>query len=377
MATLIYALSGEGRGHATRAQTVIDALRHEHTIKVYAYGQASELLEPLYRGTDVAVRRIPGLQFHYTERGLLDYPHTVLSAAPYLMQLRERVLALSRELARDVPALVISDFEPLLPRVAARLGVPFISLDHQHFLTAYDLSHLPMKLRWYAHCLSPWVKLYYQGQAHSIVSSFYDAPLAPHSRNVTRVGVLLRPAILNARASVEHGRHWVVYARRHVPAQFVNALVQLGVPVRVYGLGAQPQRAAVTFHAIAEERFVADLATSAALVCTAGNQLVGEALYLGKPVLALPEVGNFEQAINAHFLATSGMGEMQTFARVDACSLRGFMERVERLRANIEPNKVCGNAQALAVVREQVRCAQRAVVCSDAPTTRQRGYVAT
>ena len=45
-----------------------------------------------------------------------------------------------------------------------------------------------------------------------------------------------------------------------------------------------------------------------AVVSTAGNQLVGEALYLGKPVLVMPERVNFEQAINAHYLEQSGAG---------------------------------------------------------------------
>ena len=80
MATVVYALSGEGRGHATRAQTVIEELRGQHDIKVYAYGQAADFLAPIYRATQVEVRRIPGLQFHYTTRGSLDYFRTLLSS---------------------------------------------------------------------------------------------------------------------------------------------------------------------------------------------------------------------------------------------------------------------------------------------------------
>src|SRR3954451_25252489 len=106
MATVVYALSGEGRGHATRAQTVIEELRAQHDIKVYAYGHAADFLAPIYRATQVEIRRIPGLQFHYTARGSLDYFRTLLSSTPYLLQLRARVDRLCPELVRDAPALV-------------------------------------------------------------------------------------------------------------------------------------------------------------------------------------------------------------------------------------------------------------------------------
>lgn len=78
--------------------------------------------------------------------------------------------------------------------------------------------------------------------------------------------------------------------------------------VRMYGLGAQPRRGNLVFRDIDEHRFLEDLATCDAMISTAGNQLVGEALYLAKPVLVLPEARNFEQYINAHFLARSGAG---------------------------------------------------------------------
>ena len=83
MSRLIYALSGEGRGHATRARTVIDELRGEQTISVYTYGQGAELLGPIYRGTEVEVRELPGLRFSNSEGGSLDYMRTGMSTLPF------------------------------------------------------------------------------------------------------------------------------------------------------------------------------------------------------------------------------------------------------------------------------------------------------
>ena len=92
MATLIYAVSGEGRGHATRARAVIDELRSEHEVQVYTYGQGAELLRLIYRGTDVEVRELSGLHFCYSQGGSLDYLRTGAAALPFLRALPERLL---------------------------------------------------------------------------------------------------------------------------------------------------------------------------------------------------------------------------------------------------------------------------------------------
>jgi len=86
--------------------------------------------------------------------GRLDHTATALFAAPYLARLPERVLRWSRELERAGADLVISDFEPLLPRAARQAGVPHSSVDHQHFLVAYDLSSLRPELRLRAELLA-------------------------------------------------------------------------------------------------------------------------------------------------------------------------------------------------------------------------------
>ena len=367
MSRLIYALSGEGRGHATRARTVIDELRSEHAITVYTYGQGAELLGPIYRGTDVEVRELPGLRFSYSQDGSLDYMRTGMSTLPFLRALPEHVAGVCKQLERAAPALVITDFEPVVPRAAARLGIPFVSLDHQHFLLAYDLRALPLRLQLYASWLAPWVALYYSGQAHTLISSFYAAPISRHARNVTRVGVLLRREVL--RAQPVHGSHLLVYLRRHVAGDLLRALAACGREARVYGLGPLPRMGKLSFHAVHPTRFTEDLASCSALVCTAGNQLVGEALYLRKPVLAVPETGNFEQAINAHFLTESGMGESEAMHRLDAERLLGFLERVELLRERIDPGSVCGNAACMSRLRTQLMAAEaRSAYRSPTPT---------
>src|SRR5690606_32445238 len=92
-----------------------------------------------------------------------------------------------------------------------------------------------------------------------------------------------------------------------------------------------------------------------ALFSTAGNQLVGEALYFGKPVFAIPEPRNWEQYINAHYLAESGAGKWMEFDEVRAADVAGFLDRLEEYRARIDRQLMNGKPQALTAIKRHLR----------------------
>lgn len=349
MAKIFYSMSGEGRGHATRVRTMVEALRTEHEVTLFAPGDAYELLAPSYAGTGVRVNRIPGLHFHYDDRHVLDFWKTTREGFRYVWHMARLIAKLEMMIRRDEPHLVITDFEPALPRAALRVGVPFISLDHQHFLLMNDLSCLPQWLRIPAQAMGMVVRGFYSGQAATVISQFYAPPIRHDVRNVTQVGVLLRPEILAAEPV--QGEHLVAYVRRKTSNAVVNALRQLRRPVHIYGLGEQPAEDHLQFLRVDEQGFMNDLATCSAVVCTAGNQLVGEALYLGKPVLSMPESNNFEQFINAWFLRDSGAGDWVDPERITVRDLQRFLRQLDDFRACIDREALNGLPGALEVVR--------------------------
>jgi uncharacterized protein (TIGR00661 family) len=352
MAKIVISLAGEGRGHATRIKTVVEALRREHQLILLAPSAAYELLAEAYQGVvGVSVRPIPGLHFRYRGQHL-DYLKSLCLAVPYLWNMPRHVEEIEQLLRRERPDLAITDFEPLLPRAAAGCGVPYISFDHQHFLVVNDLSGLPWALRWKAWLLGLSIGLFYRRQRRTIVSSFYAPPLKPAWRDAVQTGVLLRPEILQAQPVA--GDHLLVYMRRFLRDNLARALRQCGREVRIYGLGRRPAEGNLHYFEVDERRFIEDLVHCNAVVSNAGNQLVGEALYLRKPFLALPETGNFEQAINAHFLRASGGGDWVPFERLTAADLNRFLEQVPAYRRRIRWQEVVGNDAALAAIREEL-----------------------
>lgn len=351
MARIFYSMAGEGRGHATRARAVVEMLRDRHEITLFTPEMAYALLSKAYEGSNVRVRRLAGLRFHYVS-DRLSYPKSVLASLGYVRRMPWVLRSLRQRIETEKPDLCITDFEPLLPRAAKAAKVPFISFDHQHILSVSDFSDLPPSLRWEAEALGFFTRWFYRGQRATIVSSFHRPQIKRGLRHVHPVGVLLRPEVLAAQATA--GEHLLVYLRRFIHEPLLDALRRTGRPIIVYGVGERPDDGPIQFRGIDEQGFLRDLAGCHALVCNAGNQLVGEAFYLRKPVLAIPEAGNLEQRINAHYIRACGGGDWVDSDRVGSAVVRNFLANAEQFRDQIEPESVRGNERAVELIEQHL-----------------------
>ncbi|MBI1347894.1 teichoic acid biosynthesis protein [bacterium] len=337
MARIFYSMAGEGRGHAARVRTLVEHLRHDHELVLFASDEAYDFLARCYgpeqQVPNVRLMRIPGLRFHYTNRKL-DLWRTISSGLAYAFHgLPQLVAAFRRRIRDEQPDLILSDFEPALPRAATAERVPYISIDHQHVLMAYDLRSLPWSLKWHAWSMSWAVWLYYTRQTEIITSSFYHTPLKPGWERVRQVGPLIRAEV--AAANPHRGNYLLSYLRANTPDSILDVLQSVGRPIKVYGLGERPPCVNLIFCPIHETQFVTDLANCEAVICAAGNQLLGESLYLGKPVLALPEAQHHEQRINAHYLQEMGVGMWTTLETLDAAKIEEFLARLPEFQQRL------------------------------------------
>ncbi|MFO0423822.1 MAG: glycosyltransferase family protein, partial [Planctomycetia bacterium] len=304
MAKIAISLCGEGRGHATRIATLVERLERDHEMLIFTSADALEFLArrfplavlPGKSGSSVRLVEIPGIVFQYSG-GRLDVPRSIAAGLDYqARQVGPLVDRMIRELDAFGADLAVTDFEPALPRAAARQQIPLVSVDHQHFLLAYDLGSLPLSLRWQAWFMSHAVWMYVNDATDTVVSAFFRPPLRRGWEHVVQTGPLLRREVVGAEPR-DHG-FVLSYLRRHTPFEAITALADCGMPVKVYGLGHREHVGNISFHAIDERRFIEDLASCRCMVSAAGNQLIGEALHLGKPMLVLPERAHAEQLMN-------------------------------------------------------------------------------
>ena len=307
---VFYSVAGLGRGHACRARAIVEELKREVDFFLYCPGESFEYLDPIY-AADPAVDVIelsPVLTFGY-RKGRVDTLLTARKVAHYLRHFRRTICFLQDEIARLQPALAIVDVEPALPRAARHAGLPLMSIDAHGTFVAGDLSFLPWKLRVYAWFVRLFVRLVCSGQRRMIVSNF--APFNIRRRyadRAVRVGTILREEALNLEPRDED--FIVAYLREtSISPGVLDALEDCGTEVRIYGLDLDRGDTDHLRFKPLGEHFLHDLAACKLALSTAGNQLIGEAFYFGKPVLVLPEPNHIEQQVNAHLLRFTGGGD--------------------------------------------------------------------
>ena len=322
---VLYALCGTGRGHASRALAVAHALRERgHRVTFASGGPNLRLLHRLGEPTLTlpALRQVfdgNGVDLAATARA--NWRWTYLSV--YLFRRLEH-----RIRARGIDG-VVCDFEPFTPYVARRLGLPVVALNHQQILTAAR-CRVPLRHRLGALGTAAGIGFLAPSRAARVVVPSFFFPPVRDPRRTALVPPILRPEVLAARPS--HGDRLLVYYNAPDPAA-LDALADAGADAVVYGFPPPPDAAAryprLRFRAASQDGFLRDLAGCRAVVATAGFTLMSEALHLGKPVLAVPNRGFFEQMLNALELERSGRGRAVPSGRLTAADVRAFSREVD------------------------------------------------
>ncbi|HLT39971.1 MAG TPA: glycosyltransferase family protein [Enhygromyxa sp.] len=349
MARIIYALTSQGRGHSSRVTAMAEALEARgHQLLFCAGGEARELLEA--QGREVV--DVPVL------RHLMHNNHIRLwtSLAGMGMQsLRTLGVAgqLARRFAEFAPDLLISDFESYSIRAAGRIGLPLMCFNHQQVLT-HTRYEVPDRYAWDA-----WVARLVVDTAmprrpeHVLISSFFYPPLRD-SKAATLVAPILRRAVREITPTA--GEHVLVY--HNDPTGVVGLLEAMSaIPDQRFvaynfeaPADAGSRHANIEFKTPDVDGFLADLASARAVVSTAGFTLISEALYLGKPMLLMPNGGIFEQTLNAIYLEREGLGEAVMHRVPGVDDLRGFLDRCHRYADRRSERLRCGNDDAVACI---------------------------
>jgi uncharacterized protein (TIGR00661 family) len=177
------------------------------------------------------------------------------------------------------------------------------------------------------------------------VPTFFFPPVRRHLRpRTTLVAPILRDVV--SRATPTLGEEVLVYQTSPNHESLIAALGELSRSrFVVYGMGERPSTKNVRFRPFDEAAFVADLASSRAVIANGGFTTVSEALYLGKPVLSIPVQGQHEQELNASYLTELGVGARVD--RADAPTIARFLDRLETHRAALAKPPALRGARAL------------------------------
>jgi uncharacterized protein (TIGR00661 family) len=345
---ILYGVTGEGMGHAMRSRVVLDALAQQHEIRVVVSGRAADYLAK--RSSDVlSVKKIWGYTLAYKDNELSKWGTVVRNLKGALTGLPKNIRAYLDMSEEFKPEVVISDFETWSYLFGLRHALPVISIDNMQIINR--CAHDPELL---AGCENDFrltnavVKAKLPGAFHYHITTFFYPPVRKPATSLH--APILRPEILDARP--ETGQHLLVYQTSASNKALPDILGRCGRECRIYGLRRDLAREEVEgnlrYRPFSEAGFIEDLRTAAGVVASAGFTLMGEAVYLRRPMLAVPIAGQFEQVLNARYLEREGYGlgaDLITQAR-----LGQFIEALPEFERNLGRYRQDGNHELLAAL---------------------------
>ena len=323
MANILYGVNGEGAGHSTRSKEVLRHLRQRgHTVHVVSFDRGLKNLEDEFKVTEVH-----GLRIAYANNQV-KYKKTVTSnllAAPKSAKSSRMLMKKAEEWGIDV---VITDFEPMTCHVAHRKKLPLIAIDNQHAITNCEVSY-PKEYRKDAAATKVVTKLMTPRADAYLVISFFPAEV--QKKNTYVFSPLLREEILSAKPTV--GEHVLVYVTSPAP-ELAKMLESVRAKFVAYGFGREGTAGNVTYKKPSLSGFMEDLVACKGIIANAGFSLISEALYLGKPYLAMPVAHQFEQIFNAHYLDKMGYGAY--WKDLEKEKIESFLFNLETYRENLK-----------------------------------------
>jgi len=335
---LLYGVCGEGMGHAIRSSVVAEHLMNR--------GHSVHFVSSPGKARDYLVRRWPGRMTTTIGLNMSMEHNRVLPVATLAGNFFRQLAGSFHHIAAaiDVPKVdaVVSDFDAWTANYAGFARLPLVALDNVHFLSR--CTH-PREViasdRTAAALMYPIVRNTVVGAGRYLVTTFIGAPVS--APNTSLHLPVIRPAVLAAPRS--SGDHVVAYFNDKADHGAILSALS-GVPARFHlygtGVGADEVRGNVTLKP-SSDGVIGDMASSRAVIGGAGFTLMTEAIYLGKPMLAVPFEGQFEQILNANYLQRAGFGERAHGLTPQTVS--GFLSRTEAYRRTLAGVRHDGNQE--------------------------------
>jgi uncharacterized protein (TIGR00661 family) len=338
---ILYGVVGEGMGHAMRSRVVLEHLVGQgHEIEIMASGRASDFLAKRFEG----VNKIHGLHMIYEEnrvrRGKTLWSNVLTGAAGV-----PKNIAAYFDLIKDFkPQVVVSDFESWTYLYAKANRLPILSIDNMQIINR--CTHAPEIVAGYE-AEFQLTKTFIKGKLpfcnHYLVTTFFRPPVRKPETSL--FPPILRPEILSANR--RPGEHLLVYQTGEGNDGLSEILRKTGIECRIYGMRRNIEGDQVEgnlrYRPFSEAGFVDDLASSRGVIAGGGFTLMGEAVYLRKPMLAVPLEHQFEQVMNGRYLEKEGFGRMAK-SLTDPAAVRDFVAAIPSCEEKLAAYSQEGNS---------------------------------
>lgn len=348
---ILYGVVGEGMGHAMRSRVVLEHLLSQgHEVEIMASGRAVKYLQQRFG----EVHAIHGLHIIYEENQVRRNKTFWSNLFDGAVGVPKNIQAYFTMIEDFAPEAVISDFESWTYFYAQAHRLPILSIDNMQVINR--CKHPPEILEGYRadfEIAKALVKAKLPFCDHYLITTFFRPEIRKERTSLHPP--ILRPEILAATPS--EGEHVLVYQTAAGSGGLLGALRDSGLECRIYGMRRDITEEQVEgnlrFMPFSEPTFIADLASARGVIASGGFTLMGEAVYLHKPMLAVPLAGMFEQIMNSRYLDHLGYGKFARDLR-DAETIHAFLAQIPRYAEKLAGYTQDGNRDLLGAVDEHL-----------------------
>ncbi len=287
---ILFAIQGTGNGHLSRARDIYPELAK--------YGDVDVLISGIQADVDVPFPvkyKLYGMSFIFGKKGGVD----ILDTAKKLKLFR--LIKDIRSLPVEQYDIVINDFEPVSSWACKLKKLPCISVSHQ-CAVLHPAAPKPQSG-------DPMGKLVLQRYAPVTAAyGFHFKAFGEH---------IFTPVIrkeIRELDSTDEG-HYTVYLPAYSDETIVKHLSQFpNVRWHVFSKHNKQSFTSGNVHVtkIDNRAFIESMASGTGVLCGAGFEGPAEAMYLGKKVLVIPMLTQYEQQCNAAGAAAMGATVIKT-----------------------------------------------------------------
>lgn len=342
---ILYGVVGEGMGHAMRSRVILDELTKKHDVQVVVSGRAYDYLQAR-AGEHLQVKRIWGYSLVYEDNEVQNFKTLLQNVKGAISGWPTNVRAYFDLAEKFEPDVVISDFESWSYLFAKSHRLPVLSVDNMQIVDR--CAHAPEIVEGHTTEMAltkAIVKAKVAGALHYYITTFFYPPL--RKADTSLHPPVLRPEILSAQTQA--GDHLLVYQTSTSNKSLIEVLRACGRECRIYGLRRDLNEDLVDgnlrYRPFSEGAFIDDLRSARGVVASGGFTLMGEAVYLKRPMLVVPIRKQFEQVLNARYLEAEGFG--LGVDEVNAANLGRFLEGVPDFQTNLARYSQDGNTSLL------------------------------
>jgi uncharacterized protein (TIGR00661 family) len=300
---ILFAIQGTGNGHLSRARDIYPELVRHGSVDVLISGIQADVDVPF-----PVKYKFYGLSFIFGKKGGVDLIDTAR---------RLKLFRLIRDI-RNLPVeqydLVINDFEPVSAWACKLKKVPCISLSHQ-CAVLHPAAPKPGKSDLMGQTVL---------ERYAPVTAAYGFHFKAFAANIYTP--VIRREIREV--PVTDQGHYTVYLPAYSDETIVKHLSAFpNVHWHVFSKhNKEPfTKGNVTVEKIDNRKFIDSMASATGVLCGAGFEGPAEAMYLGKKVLVIPMLTQYEQQCNAAGAAAMGATVISTLDEKYYATIRSWL----------------------------------------------------